>query len=262
MDASQFDTLVRTWVTSRRTALTILLGGAAGTVALVRREEAAALPKPPGFERLGKRCDQGQPCGVYVPCTNGQFCAPSKCWINGELVDDRAINPDNPCQRCAALEHKRAWSRWSDVRDGTSCPPDAAGNPCLSTFIAHCQDGICVTEPLPDGTECGADQVCCSGVCSAAGACCPAEGQRGRRNRASQDCAPICHIDGTDYALGDLNPEFWCLWCDPAVSATAWSPTPPNRACDATGLTVCCDGGCCPPGLVCRESGGSLVCVG
>ena len=100
MDGSRFDSLVRALVTSRRGALKTLLGGAApGTAALVGREAVAALPKPPGFERLGTRCDQGQPCGEFVPCANG-FCAPDHCWINGELVDDRAINPDNPCQRC------------------------------------------------------------------------------------------------------------------------------------------------------------------
>jgi hypothetical protein len=261
MNEFRFDALVRTLVTSRRGALTILLGGAAGTLALVGREEAAALLKPPGFERLGKRCDQGQSCGEFVPCTNG-FCRPIKCSINGVVVDDRAINPDNPCQRCLALEHKRAWARWSKVRDGTTCPPDDSGNPCLNTFIATCQDGVCITDPLPDGTACGPDEVCCSGVCSPAGDCCAAEENRGRRNRASEDCVLGCSVDGADYALGDLNPDYWCEWCDPAVSSTSWSPTPPNRACDASGLTVCCDGGCCPQGTVCREQGGGLTCAG
>jgi hypothetical protein len=108
MHASRFDTLVRTLVTSRRGMLQTLLGGvAAGTAAVVGRERAAAVLKPPGFERLGKPCDQGQSCGELVPCTDG-FCTPIKCWINGAVVDDRAINPDNPCQRCVALEHRRA----------------------------------------------------------------------------------------------------------------------------------------------------------
>jgi hypothetical protein len=261
MNASRFDTLARTLVTSRRRALTILLGGAAGTLARGGRQEAAAVLKPPGFERLGKPCDQGQSCGEFVPCTDG-FCTPIKCWINNAVVEDRAINPDNPCQRCVALEHRRAWARWSKVRDGTTCPPDDSGNPCLSTFIATCQESVCVTDPLPDGTACGPDQVCCSGVCGPAGDCCPAEGNRVKRHRANEECATGCHIGGADYLTFAFSPESWCLWCDPAVSSTSWSPVPPNRACDPAGLTVCCDGGCCPQGTICREQGSSLICGG
>ena len=148
----------------------------------------AAAKKPKGFQRVGKRCDKGQPCGEYTECQNG-ICDPTKCWIADELVDDRVVNPENPCQRCNANALNDIWSRWSDVRDGTTCPPGDSGDPCLSTFIATCQDGVCVAEPVGDGIACGDDRVCCGGTCCTAGECCGEDG-------ACLPCGPQCVIDG------------------------------------------------------------------
>ena len=226
----------------------------------------AAVKKPKGFERLGKRCDHGQPCGVYTECRYG-YCAPIKCWIGNKPVDDGTVNPDNPCQRCNALEHNDAWTRWGTVRDGTTCPPDDSGNPCLSTFIATCQDGVCVTPPLADGTACGDDRVCCGGACCAPGQCCVGvtcqacqcdDGgenlRKGRRNRAAAnaDCDPACTIDGQTYPDGAANPANPCEVCDSAQDPSAWSPAPFLTKCGANLDQICCHGACCPDGECCR----------
>ena len=66
MDGARFDDLTRTLATSRRSLLKTLVGGAvAGIVALVAGDSVAAKkPRPPGYERVGKPCDAGQPYGA------------------------------------------------------------------------------------------------------------------------------------------------------------------------------------------------------
>lgn len=250
MDGSRFDDITRALAggVSRRGALKLLFGGAiAGVQAVAGRDAAAqaaqdAARKPPGFERLGKRCDNGQPCGIHVPCSNGLYCTPAKCWIEGQLVDNLDVNDDNPCQHCVANEHRGAWARWSSVRDGTTCPPGDSDNPCLSTFIGTCQNGECVAEPVADGTECGPGQSCCTGDCCAAGVPCNAETGCGG-----------CQIDGANHPAGPSpNP---CLTCDAVANPTGWTPTPGNPPCGDNLDRICCNGDCCPPGQCCSPAG-------
>jgi hypothetical protein len=269
VDGSGFDELARSLATSRRGAVRVILGGAmAGMATLIVGGDAGAKPK--GFQRLGKPCDHGQPCGEYTLCRNG-FCEPTKCLIGGVLYDDRVVNRDNPCERCVAVEHNDAWRRWSDVPNGHTCPPNASGDPCKSTFIATCQDGVCVTEPLADGSDCGDGQVCCGGDCCpsglgcTAGAChqpedddddddvppCPGGNCDPGGGCTGADCPSECTIDGHTYADGTINHDRDCEWCDVDVSTTAWTLRPDNAGCGPDFNRFCCNGVCCVIEKVC-----------
>ncbi len=243
MDGSRFDDLTRTLAgsVSRRGALKLLLGGAVAGIRAAAGGGAAAQAarKPPGFERLGKPCDNGQPCGIHTQCALGT-CKAIKCWIGEAVVARLATEQGNPCHICQPGKY---WSRWSDVADGTTCPPGDSDNPCLSTFIGTCQTGECVAEPLADGTECGEGQTCCQGNCCATGLPChPVTGCGG------------CDIGGTPYPAG-VNLNNVCQVCDALANPSDWSPAPGNPPCGDDLDRVCCNGDCCPPGQCCSPAG-------
>jgi hypothetical protein len=120
-------------------------------------ERAKEIP----FHRAGKRCDSGQPCGRMPRCTDG-FCTPTACLIDGAIRQAGEADPDNPCQFCAPT--KDTWTEWSRVAaDGEPCEV-ADGGLCLSAR-GECLFGECVRDMLPNGTECGPGQSCCSGSC-------------------------------------------------------------------------------------------------
>ena len=249
MDGSRFDDLSRTLANSvsRRGVLKLLLVGAMAGVRLVAGEQGAAAQaarKPPGFERLGKRCDSGQPCGIHTQCALGT-CKAIKCWIGENLVDKLTTELGNPCHIC---QPARNWTRWSNVGDGTTCPPGDSGNSCLSSFIGTCQAGECVPDPFPDGTECGAGQQCCRGDCCSAGLPCnPVTGCGG------------CDIGGTPYPAG-TNLANVCQVCDALANPTDWTPAPGNPPCGDDLDRVCCNGDCCPPGQCCSPAGNCEEC--
>lgn len=245
MDGARFDAWTRTLAISRRGLVRTVFGAVAaglGGAAIPAAAQDAAR-KPPGFERLGKRCDNGQACGVHTPC-DGTYCAPVKCWIGGQVVDHLEVNGDNPCQRCVALEHNGAWARWSRVRDGQPCAPGDDVEVCESTFAGACAGGECVPALLPDGTACGDGQTCCQGDCCAAGVpCSPTSGCGG------------CDIGGAPIAAGASNPANACQACDALVNQAAWSPKPGNPPCGGDLDRVCCNGACCPPDQGCSSAG-------
>ncbi len=266
MDDRQFDTLVK-WLSqtrvSRLVALRALAASALPGLAAIalpatdsdakrkrkskanrnRKRKSQRKKNSKDFHRLGKPCDKGQPCGKYTECRSG-FCAPTKCLIEGKVVDHNVKHPEKPCLRCRALEHNDAWKRWSSLPDGTTCPPGASDNPCLSTFIGTCQDGDCVAAPVSDGLECGDGRVCCRGTCCASGECCGEDG-------ACLPCGPQCLIEGKPYPNGALQTPTGCLKCDPSRSETVWSPLDDRTPCGGVPDRECCNGTCCPPGQCC-----------
>jgi hypothetical protein len=95
MDGSKFDDLARASAISRRGALKAVAGALATFLGVSTKVEAA----PGAFQRAGKRCDNGQPCGSLAPCTNG-VCTPIACEIGGAIFQGAELNPNNTCQFC------------------------------------------------------------------------------------------------------------------------------------------------------------------
>ena len=98
MDGSRFDDLSRTLANSvsRRGVLKLLLVGAMAGVRLVAGEQGAAAQaarKPPGFERLGKRCDSRPAVRRPHPVRTGDVLAPGQVLDRvGRLVDQLDVN--------------------------------------------------------------------------------------------------------------------------------------------------------------------------
>jgi hypothetical protein len=200
------------------------------------------------FQRAGRRCDRSQPCGSMAPCVNG-ICTPIACDVNGEIVAPGALNPENECQLCAPTVD--SWTGWTGVvADGSSCTV-ASEDPCLSVSGA-CSAGECVAEPLPDGSPCGDEVICCRGRCCGQGECCSDGG-------ACVPCGPHCDIEGVVYFPGP-HPDHDCLECDPGTSERAWTPVDDDTACGTTAGRICCNGDCCAPDECCDPSGQCVDC--
>jgi hypothetical protein len=101
-------------------------------------------------------CDVAEQCdGTSLDCPANQF----------RPANTPCTNDGNPCTR--------------DVCNGSSADcthlPEPLGTPCATDFNICTQDicngaGACTHPQVPNGTSCGASQVCCS----PAGICCPA----------------------------------------------------------------------------------------
>lgn len=271
MDARQFDTIVKglaqvklsRLAALRRLALSALAGvAAAGSLDLDseakrrgkrkqkrRRKDKRKDSKTERqeFARVGKDCREGQPCGKYTECENG-VCSPKKCRIGGKVIERHARNPDKPCQYCDT--NLSRWQEWHTFDDGTTCPPDTGGNLCLSTFIATCQDGDCIPEPVANGSSCGDNLVCCDGACCGQWECCSEDG-------ACESCGLECEIGGVPYPAGTPETPGGCRICDPNRSETEWALRDDGESCGETAGRTCCNGVCCAPteccvGLTCQ----------
>ena len=242
MDGARFDDLARILATSRRSLLKTVLGGAvAGMGTLVAREAVAAKkPRPPGYERVGKPCDAGEPCGDKLRCQNGS-CTPLHCWIGNAEVQPGTPNPDNTCQYCEPANIPSTWFGWRTHPDETVCG-DPTGLPCISDF-STCLAGECVPLPLPDGHECGPGQVCCRGKCCEGGVICnPVTGCGG------------CAIGDRNYRANATNPNHDCQVCDASRDPYAWSLKRDESWC-GNGDRICCGGTCCGNSQCCSEVG-------
>lgn len=165
----------------------------------------------------------GTLCGPANTCCGGECCSSTQC-----------CSLSSHCEEC-----------------GPHCTIEGVPYPDGTVNPGTCQICNAGAEPYfwstaADNTECGPnlDQVCCNGGCLPAG----------------ETCGTSCTIGGVDYLIGDFNTDDYCLWCDGRVSATSWSPVPNGRACDPAGLTMCCNGACCPQGQACIEGEGTVFC--
>ena len=127
MDGSRFDEFTRTVATSRRNALRLLLGASIAALLPFERGAAAQFGVRP-FRRVGKRCDNGQPCGFLAPCRNG-VCTPSVCLIDDQILPTRRFQPGqslpvlHPNRRRLANLARHCWRRGSlRVRRRASLP--------------------------------------------------------------------------------------------------------------------------------------------
>jgi hypothetical protein len=235
MDGSRFDEFTRSVATSRRNALRFLLGASIATLLPFEGSAAAQFGVRP-FRRVGKRCDNGQPCGFLAPCQNG-VCTPSVCLIGDQIVQAADTNPDNPCQFC--IPTVDGWRTWlGAVGDGEACEFENE-IPCQSTE-GVCQNVECIRNLLPDASECGVGGICCNGACCEDGNC--------------------CCIDGQSVSDGTLQTPGGCLTCSIDQSITEWTVLDDNLACGGVSGRVCCNAECCSPteccnGAACEECG-------
>jgi MYXO-CTERM domain-containing protein len=110
------------------------------------------------------------------------MCA-ADCFIAGKLIPAGTVNPVAPCLVCAPASSTTTWSA------------------------------------EPDGTSCGAADVCSAGACIA-----------------------DCFIAGMLYPAGTIDPADACQVCAPAASTTTWSNEPDGTSCGAG--EVCSMGAC------------------
>ena len=128
--------------------------------------------------------------------------------------------------------------------------PRRQGQPMSQHFLATCQGGDCIPEPVANGNSCGDNLVCCDGACCGQWECCSEDG-------ACQSCGPECEIDGVAYPAGTPETPGGCRICDPNRSETEWSLRDDGESCGETAGRTCCNGICCAPteccvGLTCQ----------
>lgn len=203
---------------------------------------------------------QPPPNRDYGDVTDGETCSGGRClagtcttcdcFIDGACFASGAVNPANPCQRCAGP------GEWIDEVEGSFCP----GGHCIAgscdldcdCFVGlfcyefgdenpanECEfcsiDSASSFSDKADGTPCGTG-MCNSGACTI-----PPAGD--------------CIIDMASYNNGDPNPANECEECNAALSASAWSPREVGYFCDG-GTSFGCDGA----GTCCTDSPEPPMC--
>lgn len=189
---------------------------------------------------------KGTVCDDGILCTAGAACdGAGNCVASGVVQ----------CGDCQACDTGTGQCVADLDRDRQTCLGD--GNRCYERFV--CDSGSCVgIQPVqcvaqdschiagtcdsttgcsnpaaPNGTGCGAGQICINGTCAAG-----------------------CYIDSTFYRSDDANPFNACQTCQPNISTTNWTVAG-GAPCTISGINgACCaaDGQCC---------GGSLcICCG
>ncbi len=206
-------------------------------------------------------CDDGAWCTVGDTCAGG-VCQPG------------------PARDCSALDAPCRQGACDEIQDRCTAEPAAEGQPCDDGVFCNtgetCQAGTCtgggprdcsaaadqcnagrcdeaqqacLSEPLPDGTDCDDGSLCTDGDYCIDGACTGADNVH--------DCS---HLD---------EPPCWIGWCDPQTDTCERRPDP-GAACDdgdaCTEDDVCdADGICrgtprpCPDCRVCDPADGACV---
>ncbi len=186
---------------------------------------------PTGMSANGSACDAGAVCnnGTCTGCSAGQACGDAGpcevatiacstgepvCALQGNMANGTRCGTNEVCNggQCVACTA------------GLAC---ATSNPCASSGVTSCATGdvLCVsTGNVPDGTSCGANELCCDGVCAT--------------------CSTMANA--TDRCLGttcDVTCNGGLLLCNGACVDV----TSDNAACGSTCRT-------CPAGTTCVSS--------
>ncbi len=223
-------------------------GGRCGTQCDIDHKVYA--PNAPNPSNPCESCQPGASTSVWTDltdgtaCGSGQICSAghcgSQCDIGGAVYAPDKANPANACQSC---QPGTSASAWSSVANGTDC---GAGQVCANgqcgeqcdiggTLYAAssvdpsnpCQTCQSATSTsawtnLPNGTTCGAGEVCTSGTCGSG-----------------------CFISGTQYAAAAPNPMNACQACTPATTTSAWTSVADGTGC---GTAQVCSAGTCSSG--------------
>jgi hypothetical protein len=238
-------------------------------------------------------CCVGTCCAPGDCCTLG-VCGFCGCQIEGESVDEGAVNPANPCQVCDPVQDQFSWS---PVADDTSCGlvqvccngtccglneccgvggscEECIGD-CIIGGVSYnagqenpnnpcevCDPSRSRTEwsPKPDNSACGEneDQLCCDGVCCNPGWCC-IDG-RCDIELCNDPCIQdpescVCEIDGATYPNGTVNPNNECQYCAWHFTSTSWTNVRDDEPCGPSGEQYCCQGVCCAEDQCCTNGG-------
>ncbi len=219
----------------------------------------------------GSKCtDDGLACTDDL-CTSGNcknFVKTGNCLINTNCYTGGTVNPSSECQTCDPKTSTTAWSNKTDgaacTADSLSCTEDACkagkcnhalkANSCMISGACYasgakqpnkdcrgCNPATSTSawSVLPDGAACGSDLYSCTNDVCTSGACTHAL-KTGH-----------CLIGGTCYKAGQGHYSVDCLACEPATSASSWSPATDGTACKADAYSctsdVCTSGSCTHP---------------
>jgi hypothetical protein len=177
----------------------------------------------------------GTSCGTGGICHTGA-CV-SGCEIGGVYYATGGTDPSNPCQSCQPATSTGAWSslgNGSDCGNGEVCNDGQCGTQCdiggviyasgatnQTNACQSCQPGTSTIDwtDLPNGTSCGAGDVC-----------------------SQVSCIPGCFISGTIYAPGATSSTNPCLSCQPGTSTVGWTALSNGTSCGAG--EVCSQASC------------------
>jgi len=212
------------------------------------------------------QCPAGQHC-IVTSDTCSTTC--DGCVIDGICVPEGTERPGNPCLVCQPGTSDTAYTSapgklcgepatecsGADTCDVAAvCQPNhlLADTPCGSDARSSCAahdacdgQGACTARlqpdntPCPDASFCTSAETCQGGVCQpGAVTSCPG-GQTCDPTLDACRCSDVeCNIGGTCVAAGTSDPNNVCFWCDPTVSADAYTPHN-GAACGDTTDTVC-----------------------
>lgn len=215
---------------------------------------------------VGDACET---CVPGAPCVPGDPCAVgiARCTASGPVCDDTSLPQPNgtPCgvdQVCFA-------GACQPCMNGETCHTSSGGL-CV-VGVQSCASGVGACLPtaatLPDGTPCGAGQVCDGGVCQPCvdgGECvyAPDECRRGRLSCATglpQTCedSGLEAPDGTPCQGAQFCLGGECLPCAEGVACSpGLAPCHRGRYSCSTGTAVCVDLGVnAPDGTACLGAG-------
>jgi hypothetical protein len=169
----------------------------------------------------------GKPCDDGNRCTTGTTCEAGTCG-GGITITCTALDQ---CHLAGTCDPQTGLCSNPNAPDNTGCDD---GKPCTTGDV--CTGGACAGTPVADGTGCGTGLVCFGATCQAG-----------------------CVVAGVFYAPDADDPNNTCRSCQPAVSATAFTPKPDNSPCNdgnACTQTDTCQGGTCVGGnpVVCTAS--------
>ncbi len=160
---------------------------------------------------------EGKPCSVgTITCENNV----EACQVSADAEDGTQCGTDQVCTAGACVACKV----------GGACQPDK-DNACIAGSVS-CANGLScdVSGNVKNGTKCGTDQVCSTGVCvgCVVGEVCKPPGQ-------------LCKNGALACASGPL--------CQPTTSKSAGAECDTAKVCDSGGACVACvQGGVCEPG--------------
>jgi hypothetical protein len=223
VDDSRFDDFTRAFVTSRRGALKILLGGAAAGIASVLLPEEARMARR--CRSLVRRCNAGADCcsGVCDPASGRCVCGADTEECLGHCVSVEQFQTDvNNCGSCR--------NRCPRTRHGAAiCTGGVCGTVCDAGF-PQCGERCCA-----EGRD------CCNGDCCEPNQCCTADG-----------CVRCKCVNGIDsFDDGEINPDNACEFCDPRQNRRDWTIRTDGDFCGGVSGRVCCNGECCSPTECC-----------
>ncbi len=194
-------------------------------------------------------CSPARSGSGWTNVSDGTTCATGICYvgacvsgceIGGTFYPATASNPSDPCQSCRPGVSTASWTNLMDgsnCGNGQVCSGGTCGSQCVIGGIAYpsgqidpgnscqaCMPGTSTSSwtASPNGTSCGAEQVCDLGSCNSG-----------------------CYIAGAYYPANAANPnDPVCESCQPAASTTAWTPVPGSEGMTCLTGQVCHAGQC------------------